>query len=384
MLRIFSFLFCLVAGAAQAQVTPGTSPLSGAKGGTNNAFMQFGGPASSLKTYTLPNVNATLAALAVVQTWTGAQSYTDGTLILLGASSGSSTLKAPTTGGGTATLFPGSDTIMGVAASQTPTNKTFVCANQTSCVVRIASDVSGLGAGAATFLTTPNSANLAAALTDETGTGAAVFAGSPALTGTPTAPTAAGGTNTTQLATTAGIVQERSATKTLTNTTLDSGGTGNILSVAGVALSKGQYPGEPSTGSATAGNVGEYVESVIVSGSAVALTTATPRNLTSISLTAGDWDISMSANFLPAATTNATVMLASISTTTGTADLTSGRFSQFALSSGVVTAGLNFTVPMPAVRFSLSATTTIFAVVSANFTVSTNSAWGIIHARRVR
>lgn len=47
------------------------------------------------------------------------------------------------------------------------------------------------------------SAQLAAALTDETGTGSAVFAGSPALTGTPTAPTAAFGTDTTQIATTA-------------------------------------------------------------------------------------------------------------------------------------------------------------------------------------
>lgn len=46
------------------------------------------------------------------------------------------------------------------------------------------------------------SAQLRAALTDETGTGAAVFAGSPALTGTPTAPTASQGTSTTQIATT--------------------------------------------------------------------------------------------------------------------------------------------------------------------------------------
>lgn len=59
------------------------------------------------------------------------------------------------------------------------------------------------GTGIATWAATPSSANLAAALTDETGTGAAVFAGSPALTGTPTAPTATMGTNTTQLATTA-------------------------------------------------------------------------------------------------------------------------------------------------------------------------------------
>jgi phage-related tail fiber protein len=47
------------------------------------------------------------------------------------------------------------------------------------------------------------SANLAAAITDETGSGSLVFATSPALAGTPTAPTAAAGTNTTQIATTA-------------------------------------------------------------------------------------------------------------------------------------------------------------------------------------
>lgn len=50
---------------------------------------------------------------------------------------------------------------------------------------------SGLGAGIATFLGTPSSANLLATLTDETGTGSAVFATSPTLVtpnlGTPSA-----------------------------------------------------------------------------------------------------------------------------------------------------------------------------------------------------
>ena len=46
----------------------------------------------------------------------------------------------------------------------------------------IATDVSGLGAGVATFLTTPSSANLAAAVTGETGSGALVFATAPTLT----------------------------------------------------------------------------------------------------------------------------------------------------------------------------------------------------------
>jgi len=45
----------------------------------------------------------------------------------------------------------------------------------------ISTGVSGLGTNVATFLATPSSSNLAAALTDETGTGAAVFANTPAL-----------------------------------------------------------------------------------------------------------------------------------------------------------------------------------------------------------
>jgi len=65
------------------------------------------------------------------------------------------------------------------------------------------------------------SAQLAAAVTDETGTGALVFASSPALAGTPTAPTAAAGTNTTQVATTAFVHAERTNTATLTNKTIN-------------------------------------------------------------------------------------------------------------------------------------------------------------------
>ena len=61
---------------------------------------------------------------------------------------------------------------------------------------------------ASTFLATPTSTNLAAMLTDETGTGAVVFANSPTLTGTPLATTAAVGTNTTQVATTAYVIAE--------------------------------------------------------------------------------------------------------------------------------------------------------------------------------
>ena len=63
---------------------------------------------------------------------------------------------------------------LGTPASATLTNATGL---------PIATGVSGLGTGVATFLATPSSANLRSALTDETGTGAAVFATSPTLSG---------------------------------------------------------------------------------------------------------------------------------------------------------------------------------------------------------
>jgi hypothetical protein len=59
----------------------------------------------------------------------------------------------------------------------TPTSGTL-----TNCTGHPVSGLAGAGTGVLTFLATPSSANLAAALTDETGSGLAVFATSPTLT----------------------------------------------------------------------------------------------------------------------------------------------------------------------------------------------------------
>lgn len=66
------------------------------------------------------------------------------------------------------------------------------------------------------------SARLLSALSDATGTWFNVFSISPIFTGTPTAPTATAGTNTTQIATTAHVFAERANSATLTNKTLTS------------------------------------------------------------------------------------------------------------------------------------------------------------------
>lgn len=95
-----------------------------------------------------------------------------------------------TTNGTTLTLVA---PVLGTPASGTLTNCTGL---------PVASGISGLGTGVATFLATPSSANLAAALTDETGTGAAVFANAPTLTN-PVVGTQTAGDNSTKAASTA-------------------------------------------------------------------------------------------------------------------------------------------------------------------------------------
>lgn len=63
--------------------------------------------------------------------------------------------------------------ILGTPQSVTLTNATGL---------PVATGISGLGTGIATFLATPSSSNLASAVTDETGSGALVFGTSPAIT----------------------------------------------------------------------------------------------------------------------------------------------------------------------------------------------------------
>lgn len=74
-------------------------------------------------TMTFPGATDTVAGLAAIQTVTGAWSFNDGKLILNGATSGSSTLKATATASGTLTLPAATDTLLGKATTDTLTNK---------------------------------------------------------------------------------------------------------------------------------------------------------------------------------------------------------------------------------------------------------------------
>ncbi len=142
--------------------------------------------------------------------------------------------------------------------------------------------------------------------------------------------------------------------------------------------------GTTTNDNAAAGSVGELISSVIAQASATSLANATPKNITTISLTAGDWDVWGNVSFIPGATTNITALSGWISSTN--ASLPDGSLyvqHQYG-SSGVVT-NVNVTgFCVPQLRFSLSGTTTIYLSVSQNFTLSTLTGCGGIYARRVR
>lgn len=133
-------------------------------------------------TLTLPAAVTFSGANAVTFTSTGTTNVTlptSGTLLSTASTFNSATLAGmltDETGSGLA-VFNTSPTFV------TPLLGTPTSGILTNCTgLPISTGVSGLGTGVATFLATPSSANLASAVTDETGTGALVFGTSPSLT----------------------------------------------------------------------------------------------------------------------------------------------------------------------------------------------------------
>ena len=135
-------------------------------------------------------------------------------------------------------------------------------------------------------------------------------------------------------------------------------------------------------------DLGTLVTSSVPVGSAVSLTTNTAANVTSITLTAGDWDISGVIDFNPAATTSVTNITTSVSLTSATVSGQTGGsglgtdptmiWNQAASVPAAVMA-----MEVPAVRLSITQTTTVYLVAKATFTVSTMAAYGTIRANRV-
>jgi len=272
-----------------------------------------------------------------------------------------------------------------------------------------------------TFTATPSSANFAATITDEIGAGPV-----PLAHPTPNRQTA----SYTLVLTDDGKIVEMNvasannltiplnatvafATNTLITivqygaglTTVVATGGVTIRSSAGVLTSPGQYTpmvlekiatdewylwngsvgssniaGTATNDNATAGNIGEHSSSLIAAGSAVSLTTNTSANVTSLSLTAGDWDVEGAINYTET-TSTVTARTGGISTTSATLP-TDGSEVENGFLTTVVTTKAGITVPRK--RISISATTTVYLVARAVFSAGTEAAYGQLTARRVR
>lgn len=158
---------------------------------------------------------------------------------------------------------------------------------------------------------------------------------------------------------------------------------GTAITNAGTCITTGQIPGEPSTGNASAGNVGEVIDGSAALG-AVSLTTVTPANVTSISLTAGDWEVYGTIYYSPGASTTITLLQASTNVTTATIDAAPGNFGQFSGTTFNTGGNVLSVSPGQPKRYSLSTTTTVFLTTNQSFAASTLAAGGKIHAIRTR
>jgi hypothetical protein len=157
----------------------------------------------------------------------------------------------------------------------------------------------------------------------------------------------------------------------------------NRFALVGSTLDVVAVLGVGTATNAAAGIVGEFISSTVLVGSAVPLTSGAPSNVTSMTLTPGDWDVGGNVVFDAGATTTITVESAGISLTSSTMPTAPGTGAYVSLSASFTTGGDN-AFPVGVTRLSLAVSTTVFLVANASFGVSTLSAYGFIGARRRR
>lgn len=131
---------------------------------------------------------------------------------------------------------------------------------------------------------------------------------------------------------------------------------------------------------ALAGNIGEYIESLVAENTIGGWVNGVPKNITSISLTPGDWDVDGIFQFGNGPITGIEIL--------GGTTLTSATFTSptiYVASQGQTpAAGVDLRVTIPIRRFALMAITTIFLVARIGFSTGTPLAGGLLRARRVR
>jgi hypothetical protein len=145
------------------------------------------GPNTVSKTWIIENATTGGQIITIKQGSGATVNVANGSKVMVvtdGAGAGAAVLNAnPTEVGGTVTSVDVSGGTTGLTTSGGPvTSSGTITLAGTLAVANGGTGITSFGSGVADFLGTPSSANLATALTDETGTGVAVFNVSPALT----------------------------------------------------------------------------------------------------------------------------------------------------------------------------------------------------------
>ena len=153
------------------------------------------GPSTVSKVWMIENATTGSQIITIKQGSGATVNVANGSKVMVvtdGAGAGAAVFNAnPTEVGGTVTSVDVSGGTTGLTTSGGPiTNSGTITLSGTLAVANGGTGITSFGSGVATWLGTPSSANLASAVTDETGSGALVFGTSPTLTtpvlGTPT------------------------------------------------------------------------------------------------------------------------------------------------------------------------------------------------------
>lgn len=142
--------------------------------------------------------------------------------------------------------------------------------------------------------------------------------------------------------------------------------------------------GTTTNNNAAAGSVGEFVESFVPSASAVSLTSTVNANVTTISLGAGDWDVSGHVGFLSGTTTNIVQTFGWTLDASASLPNEASYVKTQSPSGGTVIGANTFSYDVPTKRYSFTTTTTVYLSVRAEFSIAALSGYGYISARRRR
>ena len=141
------------------------------------------------------------------------------------------------------------------------------------------------------------------------------------------------------------------------------------------------FPGATNGNVAGPGKIGEIQETRIGSVSAVALTSGAAANVASVSLTAGDWDVTGMVTLKYTSATQSADGQAGLS---GTSASLPGDSLRGYDNTRQTTTTSNASIALPPYNFPSSGSQTVYLAAQASFSAGTCAAFGRITARRVR